>query len=124
MAGELQIGAALDAQNQLFRHLANELQIRPTLETQNRVLQEIENYLIESGGLTQEQNQLLRELVENIQPPAPGAGSPHVSGNLQREVMNLLREISQKLDGLQDIARQTWVTRWTAPIRRWLRGEK
>ena len=124
IAEELQIGAALDMQNQLFRHLANELQIRPTLETQNRVLQGIENHLVESEGLTQEQNQLLRELVKNMQPPAPGAGGPHVSGNLQLEVMNLLREISQKLDGLQGIARQTWVTRWRDAIRRWLRGEK
>ena len=124
IAEELQIGAALDMQNQLLRHLANELQIRPTLETQNRVLQGIENHLVESEGLTQEQNQLLRELVKNMQPPAPGAGGPHVSGNLQPEVMNVLQQISRKLDELNNTMRQTWVTRWTAPIRRWLRGEK
>ena len=128
LAGELQIGAALDTQNQLLRHLANELQIRPTLETQNRVLQGIENHLIESGGLTAEQNQLIRNLVQNMQQlpqqPAPGAGGPHVSGNLQPEVMNVLQQISRKLDELNNTMRQTWVTRWTAPIRRWLRGEK
>ncbi len=145
IADELQIGAALDTQNQLFRHLANELQIRPTLETQNRVLQEIESHLVESGGLTQEQNQLLRNLVQNMQQlpqqPAPGAGGPQTPDNLQPAVMDLLREISQKLDGLQDtarqtreisqkldglqsIARQTWVARWNAAIHRWFRGEK
>ena len=138
IAEELQIGAALDMQNQLFRHLANELQIRPTLETQNRVLQGIENHLVESGGLTEEQNQLIRNLVQNmqqlLQQAASGTGGSQTPDNLQPAVMSLLREISQKLDGLgkisqkldglQDIARQTWVTRWTAPIRRWLRGEK
>ena len=138
LAGELQIGAALDTQNQLFRHLANELQIRPTLETQNRVLQGIENHLVESGGLTEEQNQLIRTLVANVQQllqqGSSGTGGSQTPDNLQPAVMSLLREISQKLDGLgkisqkldglQGIARQTWVTRWTAPIRRWLRGEK
>ena len=128
IAEELQIGAALDAQNQLFRHLANELQIRPALETQNRVLQGIESHLVESGGLTHEQNQLLRDLVKNmqqlLQQAAQGAGDSRVSGNLQPEVMNVLREISQKLDGLQSIARQTWVARWNDALRRWLRGEK
>ena len=138
IAEELQIGAALDMQNQLFRHLANELQIRPTLETQNRVLQGIENHLVESGGLTEEQNQLIRTLVANVQQllqqGSSGTGGSQTPDNLQPAVMSLLREISQKLDGLgkisqkldglQDIARQTWVTRWTAPIRRWLRGEK
>ena len=128
LTGELQIGAALDMQNQLLRHLANELQIRPTLETQNRVLQGIENHLVESGGLTAEQNQLIRNLVQNMQQlpqqPAPGVGGPHVSGNLQSEVMNVLQQISRKLDELNNTMRQTWVTRWTAPIRRWLRGEK
>ena len=128
IAEELQIGAALDAQNQLFRHLANEMQIRPALETQNRVLQEIESHLVESGGLTHEQNQLLRDLVKNmqqlLQQAASGAGGSHVPADLQPEVMNVLREISQKLDGLQDIARQTWVTRWNDAIHRWLRGEK
>ena len=124
LTGELQIGAALDMQNQLLRHLANELQIRPALETQNRVLQGIENHLVESGGLTEEQDQLLRELVKNMKPPAPGAGGSHVSGNLQPEVMKVLREISQKLDGLQGIARQIWVTRWRDAIRRWFMGEK
>ena len=128
IAEELQIGAALDAQNQLFRHLANELQIRPALETQNRVLQGIESHLVESGGLTHEQNQLLRDLVKNmqqlLQQAAQGAGGSRVSGDLQPEVMNVLREISQKLDGLQSIARQTWVARWNAAIHRWLRGEK
>ena len=128
LAGELQIGAAFDTQNQLFRHLANELQIRPTLETQNRVLQEIENHLVESGGLTEEQNQLLRTLIANVQQlpqhPAPGAGGSQVSGNLQPEAMKVLQQISQKLDGLQHIARQTWVARWNAAIHRWFRGEK
>ena len=128
LTGELQIGAALDMQNQLLRHLANELQIRPALETQNRVLQGIENHLVESGGLTAEQNQLIRNLVQNMQQlpqqPAPGAGGPHVSGNLQPEVMNVLQQISRKLDELNNTMRQTWVTRWTAPISRWLRGEK
>ena len=128
IAEELQIGAALDAQNQLFRHLANELQIRPALETQNRVLQGIESHLVESGGLTHEQNQLLRDLVKNmqqlLQQAASGAGGSHVSGNLQPEVMNVLREISQKLDGLNNTMRQTWVARWNAAIHRWLRGEK
>ena len=128
IADELQIGSALDTQNQLFRHLANELQIRPALETQNRVLQGIESHLVESGSLTEEQNQLLRNLVQNMQQlpqqPVPGAGGSQTPGNLQLEVMKVLQDISQKLDGLQSIARQTWVARWTSPIRRWLRGEK
>ena len=128
IAEELQIGAALDTQNQLFRHLANELQIRPTLETQNRVLQGIESHLVESGGLTEEQNQLLRDLVQNMQQllqhAASGTGGSQTPDNLQPEVMKVLREISQKLDGLQHIARQTWVARWNAAIHRWFRGEK
>ena len=128
IAEELQIGAALDMQNQLFRHLANELQIRPTLETQNRVLQGIENHLVESGGLTEEQNQLLRTLVANVQQllqqGSSGTGGSQTPDNLQPAVMSLLREISQKLDGLQGIARQTWVTRWHDAIRRWFMGEK
>ena len=128
IADELQIGSALDMQNQLLRHLANELQIRPTLETQNRVLQEIENHLVESGRLTEGQNQLLRDLVKNmqqlLQQPAPGAGGSQTPGNLQPEMRNLLQQISLKLDELNNTMRQTWVARWTAPIRGWLRGEK
>ena len=128
IADELQIGSALDVQNQLLRHLANELQIRPTLETQNRVLQEIENHLVESGGLTEEQNQLIRTLVANVQQllqrGSSGTGGSQTPENLQPAVMDLLREISQKLDGLQGIARQTWVTRWYDAIHGWLRGEK
>lgn len=138
LTGELQIGAALDMQNQLLRHLANELQIRPALETQNRVLQGIENHLVESGGLTEEQDQLIRTLVANVQQllqqGSSGTGGSQTPDNLQPAVMSLLREISQKLDGLgkisqkldglQGIARQTWVTRWRDAIRRWFMGEK
>ena len=128
IADELQIGAALDTQNQLFRHLANELQIRPTLETQNRVLQGIESHLVESGALTEEQNQLIRTLIANVQQLpqqlAPGTGGSQTPGNLQPEMRNLLQQISLKLDELNNTMRQTWVTRWNAAIHRWFRGEK
>ena len=128
IAEELQIGSALDAQNQLFRHIANELQIRPTLETQTRVLQGIESHLAESGSLTEEQNQLIRALVANVQQllqqGVPGTGGSQAPGKLPPEVTNLLQQIPLKLDELNNTMRQTWVSRWIAAIRRWLRGEK
>ena len=128
IAEELQIGSALDTQNQLFRHLANELQIRPTLETQTRVLQGIESHLAESGSLTEEQNQLIRALVANVQQllqqGSPRGGDSQAPGKLPPEVTNLLQQISLKLEELNNTMRQTWVSRWIAAIRRWFRGEK
>ena len=128
IAEELQIGPALDAQNQLFRHLANELQIRPTLETQTRVLQGIESHLIESNGLTQEQNQLLRDLIKNmhqlLQQGALGTGDSRAREILQPEVTNLLQQISLKLDELNKTLHQPGIFRWVSALHRWLRGEK
>lgn len=128
IADELQIGAALDTQNQLFRHLANELQIRPTLETQNRMLQGIESQLIESGGLTDEQNQLLRNLVQNmqqlLQQGSPGHTGTQHPDKLPPNDTEVLQQISLKLDELNNTMRQTWVARWNAAIHRWFRGEK
>ena len=128
IAEELQIGPALDAQNQLFRHLANELQIRPTLETQTRVLQGIESHLAESGSLTEEQNQLIRALVANVQQllqqGAPGTGGSQPPGKLPPEVTNLLQQIPLKLDELNKTLHQPGISRWIAAIRRWFRGEK
>lgn len=127
IAEELQIGSALDAQNQLFRHLANELQIRPTLETQTRVLQGIESHLAESGSLTEEQNQLIRALVANVQQllqqrVSETRGSQPLD-NLQ-EVTNLLQQISLKLDELNKTLHQPGIFRWVSALHRWLRGEK
>ena len=128
IAEELQIGSALDAQNQLFRHLANELQIRPTLETQTRVLQGIESHLVESGSLTEEQNQLIRALVANVQQllqqGVPGTGGSQAPGKLPPEVTNLLQQIPLKLEELNKTLHQPGIFRWVSALHRWLRGEK
>ena len=128
IAEELQIGSALDMQNQLFRQLANELQIRPALASQHQVLQAIESHLIASGGLSEAQNQLIRELIQNVQQLGQkGALSPTVptpqDPSPSREV-NALQQISLKLDELNKTLHQPGIFRWVSAFHRWLRGEK
>ena len=128
IAEELQIGSALDMQNQLFRQFANELQIRPALASQHQVLQAIESHLIASGGLSEAQNQLIRELIQNVQQLSQkGSLSPPVSTpqdtSPSREV-NALQQISLKLDELNKTLHQPGIFRWVSAFHRWLRGEK
>lgn len=128
IAEELQIGSALDMQNQLFRQFANELQIRPALASQHQVLQAIESHLIASGGLSEAQNQLIRELIQNVQQLSQkGSLSPPVSTpqdpSPSREV-NALQQISLKLDELNKTLHQPGIFRWVSALHRWLRGEK
>ncbi len=127
--GELQIGSALDVQNQLLRRIAEELQIGSALDAQHQMFGRIEGHLNGYGRLANEQNQHIQELVElvrrvaaNSKPSDPRVPPPTAlpTGDL----VELLQQISLKLDELNNTMRQPGVSRWISGIRRWFRGEK
>ena len=153
LADELQIRSVLVAQNQTFERietqligsqrgivdtltqLAGELQIRSALEAQNQVFGRIESHLIRHGDLAAEQSELMQTLITNVQhfsqvpsvdvKPVPSGDLSHqISSQLLNQISLKFDLLNQKIDTLNNTARQPGIYRWVSEIRRWFGGSR
>ena len=142
VAGGLQIGSALERQNEVFEgikfeliqnrqetgnrlsQLIGELQIIPALEAQNKVLDGLKTHLEGQRDLVDEQRRLMETLdssVNRLQQTFSKVVSDEQGRTekmLQQLMINFVA-LSEKMDTLNHTMSQPGLYRWGSEIRRW-----